>query len=104
MPDVRERLDGLPPDKRKLLAKLVERGPEAAAPALPVPSGPPPGLAQRAAHMTGPIGRPPDGPPSLSLTFGSSANEVKRGYQQFYDGVTAQLDATVFGAFSFFLN
>jgi SAM-dependent methyltransferase len=44
------------------------------------------------------------GSPGLSLTFGSSPEAVKEGYQRFYDGVTTQLDSTVFGDFSFFLN
>jgi phthiocerol/phenolphthiocerol synthesis type-I polyketide synthase E len=40
----------------------------------------------------------------LSFENGSSANEVKANYRRFYNDVNRQLNSTVFGPFSFFLN
>jgi SAM-dependent methyltransferase len=48
--------------------------------------------------------REPPAQAGLSLTFGSAPDDVKQGYQRFYDAVSTQLDSTVFGEFAFFLN
>ena len=89
MDEWRSRLGTLPPDRRRLLEKLMRRG----GVAVKEPNG---------------EGRTEAGPPPLDLSHafaaGASEREVKEGYIAFYNGVTDQLDASPFGAFSFFLN
>jgi SAM-dependent methyltransferase len=101
--ELSKRLAELPPEKRQLFEKLAGKGvaaPEAAHDPAPPPTGP-----QRPTVHAPPAGiGARTGSPGLSLTFGTSPDAVKEGYQRFYDGVTAQLDSTMFGDFSFFLN
>lgn len=40
----------------------------------------------------------------LRLDYTTSSDQAKENYRQFYNGVSKQLDATVFGGFSYFLN
>ena len=108
------RLLNLPPARRELLDKLLRAQPQpvhasTAPPSTPVP---PPnravgttvaGAAARIATARGTMGQKA-GQPALSLTFGSTPAEVKDGYQRFYDAVTAQLDSSIFGEVSYFLN
>ena len=73
------RLDGLTPEKRKLLSRLLDAGAPAAA--APAPA------------------------PRRTLQHGSTQQLTAKGaVRQFYDVVTEQLDASAFGGVSLFLN
>jgi phthiocerol/phenolphthiocerol synthesis type-I polyketide synthase E len=109
MPDLSDRLAGLPAAKRQLLDRLVQQGRAPGTGQAPAAAGGEhdTALASRAAAIAqarAAAQQRPGAPAGLSLAFGASPDEVKQGYQRFYDQVSAQLDATVFGEFSFFLN
>ena len=88
MPDVSDRIAGLSEERRRLLERLLAQK-SSGAPAAPVQ----------------PVARPAEARVApLALEQASAAGEVKQNYQRFYDGVNQQLDASVFGPFSFFLN
>src|SRR5262245_19165998 len=108
MDETSHRVSELPPAKRALLQKLVRAQPPpttASPPASAPPRSVPPAMRNvpHFARATESLARAAP-PASLSLTFGGAPDEVKRGYQQFYDAVTAQLDSSIFGELSFFLN
>lgn len=89
MVEVSKRIAELTPQKRALLERL-----------LTVPARPPFEDIRAEQPAT------PPAPVSLPLDFGSAGrpDEVKDGWKRFYDAVSAQLNATEFGRFSFFLN
>jgi ubiquinone/menaquinone biosynthesis C-methylase UbiE len=86
MDNLAKRLAQLPPERRALLVKLLKAR---ARPAAPPPAAPPP-----AAPL----------PSLLDEAPASEPSSVKSSYKQFYDTVSAQLNGSVFGQFSFFLN
>ena len=94
MDNLSERIAGLPPEKRKLYAQLLDARPRPAAAraATPMTVGESkalaPGVVRSVLHES----------PPAALTG------VKAEYRRFYDAVTRQLDSTIFGQFSFFLN
>jgi ubiquinone/menaquinone biosynthesis C-methylase UbiE len=96
MDNLSERLAGLPAEKRKLFAQLLEsQSRRRPAPTRDAPSAPLsyPNAAPAAGSDSG-RGEPLPG----SLTG------AKAEYRRFYDAVSTQLDSTMFGQFSFFLN
>ena len=105
MAEIPDRVAHLPEAKRQLLEELVRRARKTEAPAADGSRGV---LAAPDTESRDADALRPEAPPreigNLTLTFGSSSEEVKRGYRRFYDSVTTQLDATMFGEFSFFLN
>src|SRR5215813_9513149 len=90
MNSLSERIADLPPEKRKLYTQLLQRRsserPAAAETRPPVTDVP------EAVRLV------PPAAPSAPLTG------AKAEYRRFYDAVTNQLDLTIFGQFSFFLN
>jgi phthiocerol/phenolphthiocerol synthesis type-I polyketide synthase E len=86
MPDVTNRIAGLSEERRRLLERML--GGRCGAVAGPV------------APLTTP--GPQAGP--LAFEHRTTAGEVKENYRRFYDGVNSQLDSSLFGPFSFFLN
>jgi phthiocerol/phenolphthiocerol synthesis type-I polyketide synthase E len=86
MSDLAQRIAELSPSRRLLLERLLDG--KAVAPA----SGSAPATSLK--------------PPAAKLVFdaGSSSTEARAGYRSFYNGVSEQLNATVFGEFAFFLN
>jgi phthiocerol/phenolphthiocerol synthesis type-I polyketide synthase E len=104
MTELSKRIAYLSPEKRKLFEQLLKEK------ALPHPVQIPEPLASPlltcGAESTSqvPEGRaePQDG--QLTFELNSSPAEVKANYRRFYNAVSEQLDSTVFGQFSFFLN
>lgn len=96
MDNLSNRIAGLPPEKRKLFAQLVKaHSAQRSTPPVATPRGPlsRPNTAQaEAEHLI--LEEPQPGSP----------NAVKAAFRRFYDAVTTQLDSTIFGQFSFFLN
>src|ERR1044072_6268172 len=88
MEELTKRLDALSPERRKLLERLRSSA--------KTDNGDTAGDAGTAATAA------PEKESNGTST--NSPFEPKTGLQQFYNAVTAQLDATVFGEFSFFLN
>lgn len=90
------RIAHLTPERRKLLEELLRR--QGGTP--PAGAEPPRFVdAQTAVHQAG------YGPGALlTMDIGTSPDEAKAGYRQFYDTVNQQLNTSVFGPFSFFLN
>lgn len=96
MKNLDERIAGLPAEKRKLFEQLLQaQSAQRAAPALAAP--PAPSTVSNAVQPLTDLSVLED--PQLG-----SSNDVKAGYRRFYDAVSRQLDSTVFGQFSFFLN
>ena len=96
MNSLSERIAGLPTEKRKLLAQLLEqKSPQSRASTLAPP-----------VRASAAVGAVPPEVENLALVPSEhgSPDGVKAGYRRFYDAVTKQLDSTVFGQFSFFLN
>jgi phthiocerol/phenolphthiocerol synthesis type-I polyketide synthase E len=91
MAEIGERIAGLSPEKRKALEVLLKarqaRQPQTTE--QPAPT-------QDSSEDEGEI--------LLTDDFSADPDEVKRNYKRFYDRVTRQLDASEFGAFSYFLN
>jgi ubiquinone/menaquinone biosynthesis C-methylase UbiE len=96
MDNLSERIAGLPAEKRKLFAQLLE----AESRQRPAPS-----RVAKPAPLSYPNAAPPEvnqlglGEPQMGSPTG-----VKAEYRRFYDAVSRQLDSTIFGQFSFFLN
>jgi phthiocerol/phenolphthiocerol synthesis type-I polyketide synthase E len=95
MDKLSERIAGLPPDKRRLFAKLLaaqpsrrQSGSSVAASASIEAKPLPPRLLRAALDQAPPV------------PLSSAKEECRR----FYDAVTRQLDSTMFGQFSYFLN
>jgi SAM-dependent methyltransferase len=87
MAGIDQRISALPPERRKLLESLMQ--------------------ARANTQTTIPPAPKPASPQEPTLSFEAAATEpdgVKSMYRQFYNAVTAQLDANVFGEFSYFLN
>jgi SAM-dependent methyltransferase len=80
--DLTQRINALPPERRKLLAELLDRK-TASTPAVPASSVP---------------------QPAAALEIGEGLDDSKAVCRKFYDSLSMQLDAGVFGEFSFFLN
>ncbi len=92
MNNLDERIAGLPLEKRKLFEKLRQaQSAQSAGMDPPVPK--PFGAASGAATKS-----------SVLKTQMGPLTDVKASYRLFYDSVSQQLDSTVFGQFSFFLN
>lgn len=97
MPELADRLASLSEDKRRLLERLLGQKE-------------PPGATTRtggavpevAAAPSAAVGGP--GPRASGVEASAGSGEVKASYRRFYDAVNGQLDASVFGPFSFFLN
>lgn len=113
MAETSNRLSDLPPAKRALLDKLLHSRSQPAVAELPAAGGPRSGSrstrtvtgnASHYARAMESMAQAPPGQPALSLTLAGTPEEVKRGYQHFYDAVTVQLDSSIFGEVSFFLN
>lgn len=86
MDDLARRIAELPVESRSRLAKLLKgRGP-ADLPARP--AAPPPQGQATLLELNGPL----------------ELSGIKASYKQFYDSVTVQLNASMFGRVSFFLN
>jgi ubiquinone/menaquinone biosynthesis C-methylase UbiE len=79
-----ERLEGLPPERRKLVEQLLGG----------------------TAGGTTPAARPREGAlnPEALRAFDSPGEQVKAGTRQFYNAINDQLAATIFGEHSAFLN
>lgn len=88
MDDLIRRLAELPRDRRAELLRLLKDRSQSIQAARPAPA-------------TGPSSQPPL---LLEATSPSEPSALKRSYKQFYDVVSEQLNASVFGEFSFFLN
>ncbi len=88
-----KRLAGLSPEKRALLERLLasQAGPPVRAEVAAARAPDAPRVAEPAALV-------------LESAHPQKADEVKASYRHFYDTVTTQLDSTIFGPFSFFLN
>src|SRR5262245_21935260 len=96
MNSLSERIARLPPEKRKLLTQLLEeKSPQYRALTII-----PPGVASTDVDA----GKPDVENLALVPSESGSPDGVKAGHRRFYDAVTRQLDSTVFGQFSFFLN
>src|SRR5216683_923027 len=96
MDNLSERIAGLPAEKRKLFAQLLNAQ-SAQRPAPPLVAPPTPFIQVNAVQPDADaevLEEPQPGTPS----------GMKAGYRRFYDAVTRQLDSTMFGQFSFFLN
>ena len=96
MADVSKRLDVLSPERRRLVEQLLK---DARGSVSILPSVPP------ANHWTGssaPASQPDAD--ALRLEYGKTTDEAKRNFRRFYNEVSQQLDASQFGAFSYFLN
>jgi phthiocerol/phenolphthiocerol synthesis type-I polyketide synthase E len=85
MSELDARLSGLSPERRAVLQRLMQAR---TAPAQPAPS--PPASAEE--HLV------------LDASSPSEPGALKASYKRFYDGVSAQLADSPYGAFSFFLN
>ena len=93
MADLSQRILKLSPERARLLESLKSRRAGAESPIAPLAEAP---------SAPGPSARP-------TLSFhddgaGSMEGRTKAMHRRFYDSVTTQLDASVFGAFSYFLN
>ena len=93
MPEASHRIAGLSEDRRRLLERLLKQNGTA-------------GGRGRAAAGAIPPAVTPSTPLPGKETFeqSSTSGEVKANYKRFYDAINSQLDASVFGQFSFFLN
>src|SRR6185295_1315502 len=95
MSEPSNRIAGLSADRRRLLERLlVQNG----------ASGAGDGRARSAPGAIPPAVVPPAPLPDRKTLQGATLNDVKANYKRFYDAVNGQLDASVFGPFSFFLN
>jgi phthiocerol/phenolphthiocerol synthesis type-I polyketide synthase E len=96
MDSLSERIAGLPPEKRKLFAQLLEEQSLQRRALTLVP----PAVASSSSNA---VQAEVD---NLVLTESQPGfpNGVKADYRRFYDAVSKQLDGTIFGQFSFFLN
>src|SRR5262245_27100042 len=96
MPEVTDRIQSLSENRRRLLGRLLNRERE---------SG---GAYDRDRGTSGVIPPGVVSPTPLpgrdTLDQSASVVEVKASYKRFYDAVNSQLDSSVFGPFSFFLN
>jgi phthiocerol/phenolphthiocerol synthesis type-I polyketide synthase E len=95
MDNLSERIAGLPPEKRKLFAQLLQA--QSVQRPAPLVAPPVPFSASNSVQPETDLSVLEDPQPG-------SSNDVKTGYRRFYDAVSIQLDSTVFGQFSFFLN
>jgi phthiocerol/phenolphthiocerol synthesis type-I polyketide synthase E len=96
MPEVTDRIQSLSENRRRLLGRLLNQ--EGA-------SGGPDDRARAAPGVIPPgVVAPTPLPGRETLEQSSTTGEVKASYQRFYDAVNTQLDSSVFGPFSFFLN
>jgi phthiocerol/phenolphthiocerol synthesis type-I polyketide synthase E len=86
MADLAKRIAELPPERRAQVVKLLKTRAHAGATARTT-----------AAPAT-------ETPLLLEASTPSEPTALKSSYKQFYDSVSAQLNASVFGQFSFFLN
>jgi SAM-dependent methyltransferase len=90
MPDFSQRIGELSPERRKLLGKLLSRQAVPDAPPAPEPEPRPDPL--------------PFGGGELPFSEPDPSADAKVSCRRFYDAVSDQLDTSIFGEFSFFLN
>src|SRR5262249_22634457 len=95
MPEASNRIAGLSEDRRRLLERLLNQNGA---------SGGGQGLGRAAPGAIPPAVVPPTPLPGIQSLQSSTLVEVKANYKRFYDAINSQLDASVFGPFSFFLN
>jgi SAM-dependent methyltransferase len=95
MPELSTRIGSLAENRRRLLERLLtnQRTSPAACGSTSAAAG-----AQAAVAVAEAL------PGRATFQQGSTLSEVKTNYRRFYDAVNAQLDSSVFGPFSFFLN
>lgn len=96
MPEISNRTASLSDDRRRLLERLLNQ--KGASVAVEGQGRAFPGATAPAVVTVTPL------PGSHTLEQSFSLGEVKANYKRFYDAVNTQLDASVFGPFSFFLN
>jgi phthiocerol/phenolphthiocerol synthesis type-I polyketide synthase E len=96
MREVSNRIVDLSEDRRRLLERLLNQNGT---------SGGGQGRGRAAPGAIPPAMAPPAPlPGKQTFEQSSTLGEVKASYKRFYDAVNNQLDASVFGPFSFFLN
>jgi len=95
MPEASNRIAGLSEDRRRLLERLLNQNGA---------SGGGQGSGRAAPGAIPPAVVPPTPLPGIQSLQSSTLVDVKANYKRFYDAVNSQLDASVFGPFSFFLN
>jgi phthiocerol/phenolphthiocerol synthesis type-I polyketide synthase E len=94
MPEVTNRIQSLSENRRRLLGRLLDHdGASGDGGSRPAPRVIPPGVVA-----------PTPLPGRDTLEQSATTSEVKANYRRFYDAVNAQLDSSVFGPFSYFLN
>ena len=102
MDSLTDRITELSPERRRLLQQLLEqRGlpqPDSAAPAAPAY------IPRSKAKAAIPNGKGSSRNLRLTIDYGGSADDVKADCRRFYDGVSEQLNSSMFGKFSYFLN
>ena len=102
MDSLTDRITELSPERRRLLQQLLEqRGlpqPDSAAPAAPAY------IPRSKAKAAIPNGKGSSRNLRLTIDYGGSADDVKADCLRFYDGVSEELNASMFGKFSYFLN
>jgi phthiocerol/phenolphthiocerol synthesis type-I polyketide synthase E len=91
MGDLSRRVQGLSPERQRLLELLKQKAPDAQRSAEP-------------AAVPADAGESPAEHAPLRLDYATSADETKENNRKFYNGVSTQLDATPLGSFSYFLN
>src|SRR5262245_13847229 len=105
MSDRKSRLEALSPERRRLLEQLLaHNSARAGSGPLPRPTAQP---VEAAPHPLARFSTAAAAQPAASnivFDLGHSQDETKSGYRRFYDAVNEQLDSSVFGSFSFFLN
>jgi SAM-dependent methyltransferase len=96
MPEVANRIASLSEERRRLLERLLHQKGTSGEDTRKV--GATPGAIPPAVVPPTPL------PGRHTFEQSSTLGEVKANYKRFYDAVNSQLDASVFGPFSFFLN
>jgi ubiquinone/menaquinone biosynthesis C-methylase UbiE len=95
MREISDRIANLPECKRRLLERLLAEKSSASVAA---------GAATAVVTAPPPAARVDALPGAKVFEQSSTLGEVKANYKRFYDAINAQLDSSVFGPFSFFLN
>jgi phthiocerol/phenolphthiocerol synthesis type-I polyketide synthase E len=96
MANVSKRLQGLSPERRRLMEQLLKTREASIGPLPPATSSD--GASSAAPPAPAPVDE------GLKLEVGKSTDEVKQNFRRFYNEVSKQLDSSQFGPFSYFLN